>query len=45
MFKKMNIKRNELAILLHFDSQFDIEIFVFKTKETEIDGHAYEARQ
>ena len=42
MSKKMNIKRNELAIFLHFDSQFDfVAIFVLKTKETEIDGHAF----
>ena len=34
MSKKMNIKRNELAIFLHFDSQFDfVAIFVLKTKE------------
>ena len=38
----MNIKRNELEIFLHFDSQFDfVAIFVLKTKETEIDGHAF----
>ena len=42
MSKRMNIKRNELAIFLHFDSQFDfVAIFVLKTKETEIDGHAF----